>query len=158
MRKQRITQLKADIACNEVLQPRLKQIVADVEAKGAAEFSALVERFKTNPSKDAPPTNAPDQKSYDEMLLSLLLSVWEKVKEDGVEKDDPKLGEALTDGLKTHVTLMAEHQARLKADLEYEEAEQKKKITSDDIHEGWESHVWFFFSRMISLTLWSRCR
>ena len=79
MRKMRIAALKADIACNEVLEPRLKQMIADVEAKGPAEFSALVERFKTNPSKDAPPTDAPGQKTYDEMLLSLMLSVWDKV-------------------------------------------------------------------------------
>lgn len=141
MRKMRIAQLQADIACNEVLEPRLKQITADVEAKGPAEFSAFVERFEKNPSPDAPPTNAPGQKTYDEMLLSLLLSVWEKAKENGVEKDSSNLGEVLTEGLKRHITLMAEHQAKLKADLEAEEAEQHKKITSDDIHEGWESHV-----------------
>lgn len=141
MRRQRIEQLKADIACNKVLKPRLVQIAADVEAKGPAEFSTLVERFKTNPSKDAPPTNAPGQTTYDEMLLSLMLQVWEKVKEGGARGDDPKLGEALTEGLKRHVVMIEEHQAKMRAELEKEEAEQKKKITSDDIHEGWESHV-----------------
>lgn len=141
MRKLHIAQLKADIACNDVLQPRLVQIAAGVASKGPAEFSSLVERFRTNPSPEAPPTNAPEQKTYDEMLLSLMMSVWEKVKESGAGKDDPKLGDKLVEGLNTHVKLIKEHQTKLKKDLESEEAEQKKKITSDDIHEGFESKV-----------------
>lgn len=141
MRKMHIAQLKADIACNEVLEPRIKQITQDVEAKGPAEFSSLVERFKTNPSPEAPPTNAPGQKSYDEMILSLMLKVWEDAKTEGVEKDDPKLGEALVKGLQKHITELGAHQEKLRKELAQEEAEQKKKITSDDIHEGWESHV-----------------
>lgn len=147
MRKIHIAQLKADIACNEVLQPRLVQIASSVAANGPSEFSSLVERFKTNPSPERPPTNAPEQKTYDEMLLSLMLSVWEKAKEGGVEKDDPRLGEKLAEGLRGHVEQMKEHQEKLKKELEQEEAEQKKKITSDDIHEGFESKV----SRIISL-------
>lgn len=136
-----IAQLQADIACNKVLEPRLHQITTDVEAKGPAEFSSLVERFKTNPSPEKPPTNAPQQKTYDEMLLALMLKVWEEAKKDGVEKDDPQLGEALVKGLQKHIEELEKHQEKLKQELVQEEAEQKKKITSDDIHEGWESHV-----------------
>lgn len=148
MRKHHIAQLQADIACNDVLHPRLKQIAADVEAKGPEEFSTLVERFKTNPSPEKPPTNSPQQQTYDEMLLALLLKVWEDVKKEGVEKDDPKLGEALAKGVQQHVVSLGEHQQKLKDELEKEEAEQKKKITSDDIHEGWESHVSFINFRV----------
>lgn len=101
----------------------------------------LVERFKTNPSPEAPQTNAPEQKTYDEMLLSLMLSVWEKAKEGGLERDDPELGEKLSRGLEEHVGLIKKHQEKLREDLAREEAEQKKKITSDDIHEGFESKV-----------------
>lgn len=151
MRKHRIAQLQADIACNEVLAPRLEQITADVEAKGPAEFSSLVERFKTNPSPDAPPTNAPGQQSYDEMLLTLMLSIWEKTKASDIGKDDPKLGEALTEGLRKHIAMIAEHQQKMRAELKQEEEEQKKKITSDDIHDGFDSHV-----RCLSPFCWFR--
>ena len=147
MRKMHIAQLQADIACNDILEPRIRQITADVEAKGPAEFSSLVERFKTNPSPDAPPTNAPNQKSYDEMLLSLMLKVWDEAKQEGIEKDDPKLGDALVKGMKKHITELGAHQDKLRKDLAQEEAEQKKKITSDDIHEGFESHVRTSISR-----------
>ncbi|CAL1712727.1 unnamed protein product [Somion occarium] len=139
-RKHRIAQLKADIACNEVLEPRIKQITAAVEAQGPTYFSQLVDRYRNNPSPEAPPTNAPGQKTYDEMLLSLLLQVWDDAKKDGADKDDPRLREKLGKGLQRHVTMMAEHQARLKSDLAKEEAEQKKKITSEDMHDAWDSH------------------
>lgn len=141
MRKLHIAQLKADIACNEVLRPRLVQIAADVEAQGPPHFSQLVERFKTNPSPEKPPSNAPEQKSYDEMLLSLMLQVWEEAKQKGVEKDSPKLAEALVAGLKAHLVRMDEHQAKMRKDLADEEEEQHKKITMEDLHEGFESHV-----------------
>ncbi|KAH8104810.1 Cdc37 N terminal kinase binding-domain-containing protein [Cristinia sonorae] len=139
-RKLHIAQLKADIACNNVLEPRIKQIAKDVEEKGPTHFSQLVERFKTQPSPEAPPTNAPNQKTYDEMLLSLLLGIWEDAKKQGVDKDSPRLGETLVKGLQNHAVKLAEHQAKLKTELEKEEAEQKKKITSDDLHDGFESH------------------
>lgn len=141
MRKLRIAQLQADIACNEKLEPRIKQIAADVEEKGPAEFSMITERFKTNPSPEAPPSNAPKQPTYDQMTLGLMLQVWDNVKKDGIAGDDPRLKDALVAGLRKHLALMDEHQAKLKHELEVEEAEQHKKITSEDLHDGFESHV-----------------
>ncbi|OCH90907.1 hypothetical protein OBBRIDRAFT_729866 [Obba rivulosa] len=140
VRKYRIAELNADIACNEVLESRLRQITDEVEKEGPPRFSALVEKFKTSPSPDAPPTNAPGQKTYDEMLLALLLQVWDEAKKDGAEKDDPKLGDALVNGLKQHIVKLGEHQEKFKAELVKEEEEQKKKITMDDLHEGFDSH------------------
>ncbi|KAI0916839.1 hypothetical protein AcV7_005786 [Taiwanofungus camphoratus] len=140
MRKQRIAQLNADIACNDVLAPRLRAITDEVEKQGPAHFSSLVERFKTNPSPEAPPTNAPQQKTYDEMLLALMLTVWEEAKKEGCEKDDPRLQEALVKGLKKHVLQMGDHQGELKKELAELEEEAKKRITSEDIRDGFDSH------------------
>ncbi|KAI0786879.1 Cdc37 N terminal kinase binding-domain-containing protein [Abortiporus biennis] len=139
-RKLRIAQLKADIVCDDGLQPRLEQITKDVGEKGPEYFASLVEKLRTQPSPDVPPTNAPNQKTYDEMLLSLLMTVYEDAKKKGIDKDSPKLHEALVDGLKHHVVALAEHTESLRKDLAKEEEEQKKKITSDDIHEGFDSH------------------
>ena len=141
IRKHRIAQLEADISCNGVLEPRLRTIVDEVAAQGPPRFSALTEQFKTSPSPYKPPTNAPEQKTYDEMLLALMLQVWEDVKKEGVEGDDPKLGDALVAGLQKHIKQLGEHQGKLKKELEQLEEEGKKKITSDDIHEGFDSHV-----------------
>jgi len=139
-RKHQMAQLQADIACNDVLEPRLRAIADEVASQGPAHFSSLVERFRTSPAPDKPPTNAPQQKTYDEMLLSLMLGIWEEAKAAGVEKDDARLGDVLVDGLKKHITKLGEHQEGLKQELAKLEAESKKKITSDDIHDGWDSH------------------
>ena len=83
------------------------------------------------------------------MILSLMMKVWEDVKESGVGKvdGDEKLGEHLLKGLKTHETRLAGVQKELKNELESEESEKNKKITSDDIHEGWDSKVRFSSNR-----------
>lgn len=140
MRKHRIAQLKADIACNDVLNPRLRGIMIEVASQGSAHFSSLVERFQTSPSPDAPPTNAPEQPTYDAMLLALMLRVWEETKNQGIDKDDPRLGDALVEGLKKHTVKMSEHQEQLRQELAKLEEEAKGKITSDDLHDGFDSH------------------
>ncbi|TFK52604.1 hypothetical protein OE88DRAFT_1698479 [Heliocybe sulcata] len=139
-RKQRINHIKPEIACNEVLHPRLIAIKDQVASDGPEYFSSLVERLRTNPSPDAPPTNAPNQPTYDAMILSLLLQVYEETKKKGVKKDDPKLGETLVAELDMHVKRLGEHTEKLRGELHDLEEEQNKKITSDDIHEGWENH------------------
>ncbi|KZT25387.1 hypothetical protein NEOLEDRAFT_1045044, partial [Neolentinus lepideus HHB14362 ss-1] len=140
LRKQRINHIKPEIACNQVLHPRLVSIKEQVAADGPDYFSSLVERLRTNPSPDAPPTNAPNQPTYDAMILSLLLQVYEEAKKKGVTKGDPKLGETLVAALDTHVKQLGEHTEKLEKELDELEEEQKKKITSDDIKEGWENH------------------
>ncbi|TFY64323.1 hypothetical protein EVJ58_g2692 [Rhodofomes roseus] len=139
-RRHRMVQLQADIACNDILEARLRTIADEVAAQGPPRFSAFTEQFKTSPSPDKPPTDAPGQKTYDEMLLALMLQVWDEVKKSGVEPDDPKLGDALEAGLRKHIKQLGEHQEKLKTELKQLEEDSQKKITSDDIHEGWESH------------------
>ena len=120
---------------------RIRKITSEVESKGHAYFSSTVDRLKNNPSPDAPPTNAPEQPTYDSMVLSLLLQVWDEAKEKGIKPDDPKLDEALVSGLKEHLGNLEQHDKENKLELEEEEAEMKKKITSDDIHDGFDSKV-----------------
>ncbi|KAH7912546.1 Cdc37 N terminal kinase binding-domain-containing protein [Hygrophoropsis aurantiaca] len=143
VRKHKITALHAEIDCNRVLTPRLHEYrakLASNDGGGPEYFSSLVEQLQMNPSPDAPPTNAQDQPTYDAMVLSLLLQIWEEAKKAGVDKSDQgKLGAALLSGLDTHIAQLAEHTITLEKDLDIEEKEQKKHITSDDIHEGFES-------------------
>ncbi|KAH9933216.1 Cdc37 N terminal kinase binding-domain-containing protein [Epithele typhae] len=140
-RKHKIAQYKADIACNDVLKPRMQTIADEVAARGPPHFSALVEKFQTRPDPAAPPTNAPNQPTYDAMLLNLMLQVWEAAKARGVEKGDPKLGEALVAGLREHLVKIEEANAKLRVQLKKEEDEQNSKITSDDMHEGFDSTI-----------------
>ncbi|EGN98313.1 hypothetical protein SERLA73DRAFT_169310 [Serpula lacrymans var. lacrymans S7.3] len=138
-RKHHIVALGAEIACNRVLQPRLISIATGVSEKGPSHFSNLVEQLQTNPSPDAPPTNAPGQPTYDAMILSLLLQIWEEAKKNGVGKDSDKLGDVLHAGIENHLKQLEDHTKKLEKDLEEEKKEQKKHITSEDIHEGFES-------------------
>jgi len=138
-RKQRIAHLRAEIDCNDVLLPRLDTIVKDVEAGGPSYFSSLVERLKTNPSPDKPDTPSPNQPTYDAMLEASLVKVWQDVKEKGITKNDNQLGDALVQGLKDHIDEFRAHHKHLHEELESELKEQSKKITSDDIHEGFSS-------------------
>ncbi|RPD63612.1 hypothetical protein L227DRAFT_608191 [Lentinus tigrinus ALCF2SS1-6] len=105
-RKPKTAQYKADIACNDVLKPRLQEITKDVEEK-------------------APHTS-----------LRSLRSVGGG-EEEGVEKDDPKLGDALVAGLKEHLVKIDQHQEKLRKDLQHEE---ELVAQEDHIHEGFESH------------------
>ncbi|KAH8113509.1 hsp90-like protein [Phellopilus nigrolimitatus] len=142
MRNQKIADIKAEVACNDVLLPRLRTITEEVHGApdGPAQFSRIVEQLKTNPSPQAPETDSPHKLTYDEMILSLLLKVFEDAKEKGVDKNDERLREVLIANLKGHVAKLGERQEELKKDLEKEEEERTKKITSESIHDGYDSH------------------
>jgi cell division cycle protein 37 len=139
----KIEALQAEVACNEVLLPRLRTITEEVHGAddGPAEFSKIVERLKTNPSPEAPPSNSPNKISYDQMILSLLLQVYEGAKEKGLDKNDDRLRETLIANLKSHIAKLGETTEKLRKDLDAELSEKNKKITSESIHDGWDSHV-----------------
>lgn len=81
------------------------------------------------------------------MLLSLLQGVAEstnkKIKEAGVTAADKeeKLSKALADEMKMHVKQLGETIEKNKNEVANEEAEQKKHITSEDMHDGFDSKV-----------------
>lgn len=100
-----------------------------------------MEKLQTHPSPDAPPTNAPGQPTYDAMVLSLLMQVSEEAKKAAADKGQDVLVAKIKEGLARHVVQLGEHTDKLKKDLAEEEKEQKKHITSEDIHEGFDSKV-----------------
>lgn len=153
-RKYKIKSLEAQVACNEVLLPRIKKIRADLQSPSLSTpapvyFNSLVSRLQTDPSPDCPPENDPTklEQTYDGMLLSLLKMVGEKamerVKDSGTSEadKDAKLTKELATEMEVHVKQLSETIQKDKQDLETEEVEQKKHITMDDLHEGFESHV-----------------
>ncbi|KAJ7016661.1 Cdc37 N terminal kinase binding-domain-containing protein [Mycena alexandri] len=151
-RKANIAHLRAQIACNHVLYPRIQSIQSSLESPDLDKprtvyFNSLVEQLQRNPSKECPPGNDPEQleQTYDGMLLSLLRQVGEAanaaVKEAGATDDqrEEKLGKALADGMKEHVVRLKETIDKDTKSLEEEEKEQKKHITSEDIHDGFSN-------------------
>ena len=73
------------------------------------------------------------------MVLTLLLQVSEAAKKDTGEEE--KVVAKVKEGLAKHLVQLAEHTEKLKKDLEAEEKEQKKHITSEDMHDGFDSKV-----------------
>lgn len=101
------------------------------------------------PSKDCPPGNDPEksEQTYDGMLLNLLSKVSqeakEKVKADGVSEGEKneKIGGVLEEKMKYHVKNLGEMIEKDKKEVEGLVKEQKKHITSDDLHDGFDSKV-----------------
>ncbi|KAF4617732.1 hypothetical protein D9613_006127 [Agrocybe pediades] len=148
-RKQKIASLKAQIACNQVLLPRITEIAENLkspknELPPHVYFQSLIEKITRNPSRDCPPGNDPNklEHTYDGMLLSLLRMVAEKcserVKDAGDDKDE-KLAKELAAEMDLHVKQLTETIEKDQKEMEAEEREQKKHITSEDLHEGFES-------------------
>ncbi|KAG1770872.1 Cdc37 N terminal kinase binding-domain-containing protein [Suillus placidus] len=136
-RKLKISALGAEIACNGVLSPRLHSVRATLGSAdgGLKYFQQLVEKLQTQPSPEAPPTNAKDQPTYDAMMLSLLMQVWDGAKSLPADEREA----AVLSGLDKHIKQLTDHTKKLEKDLVDEENEQRKHITSEDIHEGFES-------------------
>jgi hypothetical protein len=75
------------------------------------------------------------------MVLSLLLQVLDAGKTKVGNSDISKLGDALIDGLNTHIKQLTELQAQHAKDLAFEQHEQSKRITTDDLHDGFDNKV-----------------
>jgi cell division cycle protein 37 len=77
------------------------------------------------------------------MILTLLNQVWGKCKEAGASKDDLDLGDKLASSVGEHVVGLKEEIEKKGKELKDEEEEKTRKITSEDIHEGWDNKVGF---------------
>ena len=138
-RKMRIHDLESKLALSKFLNPRIEKIIAEVQEGGKARFSSITEQLNTNPSPDKPPGNAPNQPTYDMMLHELMLQVWKGVKDAGGTGEDTNLTDKLVAGLRDALEKQHQDDIQNEKDLEYERKEQKKHITSDDVHDGFDS-------------------
>ncbi|KAF8516820.1 hsp90-like protein [Hysterangium stoloniferum] len=137
-RKANIANLRYQLEINGVMCERLSKILADVKLAGRSAYNAALERLKTEPSSDKPPTGADNQPTYDQMIESVLLIIRDEVKSQDVE-DGINMDEALVAAFQAHFDQLQEAGVRFEAELEQEEREQQKKITSEDLYEGWDS-------------------
>lgn len=89
------------------------------------------------------------------MVLSLLLQVGEAARQNVGEQSsgsdrEERLGSALAAEVKLHLEKLSAAQEQMRKNLEAEEKEQKKHITSDDIHDGFANKVCSY--RLIDVT------
>ncbi len=140
MRNQRIAELEAEVACNDVLLGRLRAFQPELAQSGKARFSSEVERLRTNPSPDAPKTNAAKPIAYDEMILHLLERIANEVRE-GAGSDEGKLGKLLEERLDFHVKKLGDVTEERREERDDLLEEKAKHITMDDLHDGFDSKV-----------------
>lgn len=139
-RNHRIAELEAEVACNDVLLTRLRAFQPQLAQSGPSRFSSEVERLRTNPSPEAPPTNAPKPVSYDEMILRLFESIAKEARERA-GSDQDKLEKLLEERLDFHVQKLSDVTEERRKEKDTLLKEKAKHITMDDIHDGFESKV-----------------
>lgn len=151
-RKHQIVYLQSQIAMNKVLLPRVEeihaQLISSSTSSPSAYFNALVEQLEKNPSNEGPPgaDTSKSEMTYDGMILSLLNQVADEAKnalKDSsiVESEkEEKLVKGLSDGVLRHIKGLKETIQKEEKELETEEKEQKKHITMDDLHDGFDTH------------------
>jgi cell division cycle protein 37 len=98
------------------------------------EVSKLTAGRESRGNKDGPNGPMPD-----DMVLSLLLQINEDPTVKG--KNGGDLDSGLTAMLKDHQVKLAERQTQVVERIAKIEEEDKKKITSDSLKEGWNSGV-----------------
>lgn len=139
-RNQRIDQLEAEVACNNVLLTRLRAFQPKLAQSGSSYLSSEVDRLRTNPSPEAPPTNAAKPVPYDEMILTLFQTIAKEAREQA-GSDTAKLDKLLEERLDFHVNKLSDVTEERRKERETLLKEKSKHITMDDLHEGFESQV-----------------
>lgn len=141
-RKRKIAFLHSEIELNNTLLPRLDDLITHVSSEGTDYFERHIAELaatKDRPDAPKPNTGNPNQPSYDDMVHALMKTVADEVrtKHPDSVKDKSARSKALEDTLETHRKQLVERTEQCKKDVAAEEAEAKKHITSEDIHEGW---------------------
>lgn len=138
MRKLKLFHLGEETKMNDGLLARIEPLLASTRAEGApfvertvAELRAKVPDFEGKTFKEG------EQPSQDHMILSLLSQVGAAVAKDG--KGPEGRGDRLVNELEEHKQKLKDRQVDVEKERIEIEAEQKKHITSDDIHVGFES-------------------
>jgi cell division cycle protein 37 len=143
-RKIKIAKLHSELSLNTVLRPRIQAIADGTSSKGVDYYRSVQRRVRETPSDEKPATGAENQPTYDMMINQLLGDVFiegcwimegAKVTDGRVVKDGKKVDE--NSGLPSWAT--GEVPDSKKEEIEKEEAENKKKITSEDMTEGWDT-------------------
>ncbi|KAM0791142.1 hypothetical protein ACM66B_005628 [Microbotryomycetes sp. NB124-2] len=138
MRKLKLHHLDQETKMNNELLTRMQSLHESMSDEGVkfvqrevSRLRTVVPDFQTKQFKDG------EQPSQDHMVLSLLSQVWDAVDKDG--KGDSGKGERLVKELETHIERLKQRQKDIVKEKQELEAEQKKYITMDDLHTGFES-------------------
>lgn len=139
MRKLKAKHLDLELAMNASLLARMRSLHSQLQAEGIpflqrqiSELRVKVPDFADKKFKDG------EQPSEDHMILSLWTQVANAVEKDG--KGDEGKADRLVKELESHIERLRKRQEEeISAEKAEIDKEQKKYITSDDLHVGFES-------------------
>ncbi|KAK0549369.1 hsp90 co-chaperone Cdc37 [Tilletia horrida] len=148
-RRLQYEQLKAEQITNESLRPRLVSLQEGIQSTGSPyfeqEYGRLTEQRKANGNKDSGPGGKP---STDDLILKLLNMIKD---EDSVKKassssssssSQDQVATALITQVDSNLSKLDARQVQIDSQLKAMDEEDKRKITTDGIREGWSSgHV-----------------
>jgi cell division cycle protein 37 len=136
LRKQDLSNLKAEREINDKLKPMLDEVTKSTITEGSSFYSREVSRLTAGRAERGN-TDGPEGPTSDDMMLSLLLQIKEEPSIKG--KQGGELDAALVEKLKEHQGKLSERQKQVISNIDQFEEEDKRKITSDGIREGWSS-------------------
>ena len=113
-------------------------MTSKTRSEGHSYYSREVSRLSAG-RQDRGNKDGPEGPTLDDMFLSLLLQINEDASVKGKSGDE--LDQALVALLSDHEKKLAERQATVISTIATMEEEDKRKITSDGIKEGWSAGV-----------------
>lgn len=136
MRRIRRSQLEAEERTNADAAPVIAQMRDETQRNGLNYFTREVSRLtagrEARGNKDGP-----DGPTLDDICLSLFLQVGA---DDRVKTaEEPQRAERIVEVLNFHLNKIAERQKQIATELREMENEDQRKITTDDVREGWST-------------------
>ncbi|PWN44942.1 hypothetical protein IE81DRAFT_320920 [Ceraceosorus guamensis] len=129
--------LQKELELNANLDGQLSKVIDDLGSTGSSSYSQLVSRLTGERESSGRASSAP---SPEDMVLSLLLQINEESRVKG--KSGLELDDALSQAVKDHRAKLAQRTKDAKQELDKLKEDEKRKITSEGIKEGWSSgHV-----------------
>lgn len=123
---------------NSSLLVRIRSLLDSTRTEGAPFIARTVSELKARiPDYEGKTFKDGEQPSQDHMILTLLIQVVNAVEKTGAGEEGR--GERLVKELEVHEKRLVQRQADVEKERIQEEKEQRKHITSDDLHTGFES-------------------
>ncbi|EGF98706.1 uncharacterized protein MELLADRAFT_50897 [Melampsora larici-populina 98AG31] len=133
-RKMKIESFKHEEELNQKLLKEMKDLIKEVESDGIQSMKKTASQLSATGGSVPPSENK--EPTIQQMVFNLLTQILSKV-----EKDKPDVGDedqACLKELNFHYTRLSEREEKRKLELIHEEAEAKKHITSEDVHDGFD--------------------
>ncbi|KAH8990829.1 Cdc37 N terminal kinase binding-domain-containing protein [Lactarius akahatsu] len=132
-RNHRIEQLRAEIACNDILLVRLRALQPKLAQSGSSCVLSEIDRLP-------PPSDAAKPVPYDETILTLLQAI-AKESQENTGSDTSKLDKLLEERLDFHTDKLSGITEERRKERDALLKEKFEHITMDDLHVGLESKV-----------------